>query len=100
MGDLRTAPLSDNSFSKFWVDCTSRGPAFAAQMRSTLWRQGVETESLYRPLHLRPEFRECRTVPLPNTEALAPVVFSLPVRADLDPGDWRRIERAVHGLLS
>ena len=90
---FRTAPLENNICTKFWAVAPTREAALG--FRRVVFRMGVETESLYRPLHLR--FPGVGDVidRLERTEALEGRAFSLPVRANLDTDDWERIERAV-----
>ncbi|MBM3555092.1 MAG: hypothetical protein FJX47_06010 [Alphaproteobacteria bacterium] len=96
---LRLPPEDGNVFVKFWASFAGQGAAGeAARLKSALWRSGVETEPLYRPLHLRAPYAGCRRVDLGRTEALWSTVYSLPVRPNLATTDWHRITHALGTL--
>lgn len=95
---LTFAPRSNNLLNKYWIKSTRLNVESIARLRSTLWSQGIETENLYMPLHLRSEFRHFSRGDLPMTEQLNNSVFSLPVRANLDLVDWKRIEKAFKAI--
>jgi dTDP-4-amino-4,6-dideoxygalactose transaminase len=93
-------PKEDNLLNKYWVKGASLDTSSIVALRSALWRQGIETENLYRPLHMRSEFKHFSRGSLPMTEQLTGSVFSLPVRANLNLLDWERIEMAFEGILN
>jgi aminotransferase len=92
------APRERNTCVKFWARCAT--DADAATMRRALLRQGVETESLWTPLHLRPAFAAARHPSLPVTEASWRRVFSLPVRPNLPADAWARATAAIAAVRS
>jgi aminotransferase len=94
---VRLPPETENVFTKFWASVDGDEER-ALRMRKILRRHGVETETLYVPLHRRPEFGRLRSVPLPTTERLWRSVFALPARPGLSPPDWRRIESAAEEI--
>jgi CRISPR/Cas system-associated protein endoribonuclease Cas2 len=93
-------PKEDNLLNKYWVKGASLDTSSIVALRSALWRQGIETENLYTPLHMRSEFKHFSRGSLPMTEQLTGSVFSLPVRANLNLLDWERIEMAFEGILN
>jgi dTDP-4-amino-4,6-dideoxygalactose transaminase len=94
---LRLAPSVANTFTKCWV--VAEDDAAARWVRRELWAVGVETEDLYRPLHLRGDIPDIVVRgPLPVTESVWRRAFSLPVRPNLTADDWGRIERGVARL--
>jgi dTDP-4-amino-4,6-dideoxygalactose transaminase len=96
VGGVRLPPKAENVFTKLWALIEGdRAEERALQMRKILRRHGVETETLYVPLHRRPELGQFRSVPLPTTERLWRSVFALPARPGLSVPDWRRIESAA-----
>jgi dTDP-4-amino-4,6-dideoxygalactose transaminase len=93
---LRLPPPDNNVFTKFWLAFEGETAAREQQLlKSSLWRCGVEIESLYVPLHLRPSFAHFRRVRLPITERLWQFIFSVPVRPNLEAADWSRIDAAL-----
>ncbi len=88
-------PFDSNTFSKFWANGSKAGRVAVNSFRSALWRNGIETESLYTPLHHREAFARFQTGELPLTDEISGHVFSLPVRANLSPADWVKIRRAL-----
>jgi len=78
---------------KCWVRFDD--PAQADELKRVLWREGVETEALYTPLHLRSTFDQARRGPLPVTERVWRGLFALPARPSLDDADWGRIDAAL-----
>lgn len=88
-------PFDSNTFSKFWANGSRLGRNSVNRFRRELWRNGVETESLYTPLHHRASFARFQTNELPLTDEINGHVFSLPVRANLTEADWERIRRAI-----
>jgi dTDP-4-amino-4,6-dideoxygalactose transaminase len=68
-----------------WTKCTirTRSENAAGQIRGLLHRAGVETESMYIPLHLRGLVRIRRSGGFPTTKELYPCVFNVPVRPSL-----------------
>jgi perosamine synthetase len=98
---LRLAPGAANVFTKLWVVAErDESGSHATRIRTILHRHGVETETLYVPLHLRREFSSGRAVPLPTTERLWRSVFAIPARPGLDAEDWKRIDAAVDEIRS
>jgi dTDP-4-amino-4,6-dideoxygalactose transaminase len=87
------APADHTVQLKSWVRLDD--PAAAEDLRRALWREGVETEALYTPLHLRSTFDAARRGPLPVTERVWRGVFSLPVRPSLGERDWQRVDAAL-----
>jgi len=65
-------------------------------LSNALQQEGVETESMYIPLHLR-EFGTVYNTgdPLPNAERAYKNVFNVPVRPNLGEGELKRIVRAI-----
>jgi dTDP-4-amino-4,6-dideoxygalactose transaminase len=92
---VQLPPPDANVFLKCWIAPTHVGARGPHLLREALYRAGVQTENLYVPLDRRPEFAAARTVPLPMTDTVADSVFSVPVRANLDEQDWRRVEAGV-----
>jgi dTDP-4-amino-4,6-dideoxygalactose transaminase len=88
-----TAPADHTVHLKSWVRFDD--PTAAEELRRVLWREGVETEALYTPLHLRQIFDTARRGPLPVTEKVWRGAFSLPVRPSLTEEDWARIDTAL-----
>jgi dTDP-4-amino-4,6-dideoxygalactose transaminase len=70
-------------------------PQAASRFRRILERGGVSTESCYTPAHLRGEGRGLSATHMPVCESAWRRVFSVPVRPNLLPADWDRIEKAV-----
>ena len=95
------APREDNIFLKMWISPRSEeGRTVVKYLQKALWARGVETEPLYVPLHMRPGFdRDRRARSLSVAERLWRDTYSLPVRPNLYPEHWRRIERAVEQTL-
>jgi dTDP-4-amino-4,6-dideoxygalactose transaminase len=67
----------------------------AVRFRQILEREGVATEPCYTPLHLREHFRDFRRTDMTVVESIWPMVFAVPVRPNMLPEDWDRIEKAV-----
>ena len=88
-------PFNSNTFSKFWANGSKAGRLAVNRFRSALWRNGIETESLYTPLHHREAFARYQTGELPLSDEISGNVFSLPVRANLSTADWVKIRRAL-----
>lgn len=97
---LTFAPRKHNLLNKYWVKSRRLNVESIARLRSALWSQGIQTENLYLPLHLRSEFRHFSRGSLSMTEQLVNSVFSLPVRANLELEDWKRIEKAIKAILT
>ena len=95
------APKTDNIFLKMWISPRSEeGRTFVKYLQKALWARGVETEPLYTPLHMRLAFdRDLRARSLSVAERLWRDTYSLPVRPNLYPEHWSRIERAVEQAL-
>lgn len=72
---------SEHVWTKFSVVVRTRNAASA--LRAALLRQGVETEDMYVPLHLRDVGRPWARGPLPESERLWERTFNLPVRPSL-----------------
>lgn len=99
MDGVRLPPETENVFTKLWASVDGAGAEERAlRMRKILRRHRVETETLYVPLHRRPELGRFRSVPLPTTERLWRSMFALPARPGLSMPDWRRIESAVEEI--
>ena len=95
---IRLAPAEPNVHTKLWI--STEGDALELErVRSHFARYGIETETLYTPLHMRPGLMETAKVPLPNTERLWSGICSLPARPNLDEADWERISAAVDALV-
>lgn len=93
---LRMPPPENNVFTKFWLTFEGGNAEREMQLlKSSLWRFGVEVESLYVPLHLRAPFAHFRRVRLATTERMWHTVFAVPVRPNLNAGDWSRIDAAL-----
>ncbi len=71
------------------------GAQLAIQFRKALEREGVATEPCYTPLHLLEHWRGFGRTGMAVAESIWPMVFAVPVRPNLLPADWRRIEPAV-----
>lgn len=56
-----------------------------------LARNGIETRPFFLPLHRLPPFRECRALPLPETERLAKTGINLPTYPGLSLDEVDRI---------
>jgi dTDP-4-amino-4,6-dideoxygalactose transaminase len=96
---LRIAPERDSTAQKLWLSFRGADPgARATEARDLLWSHGVETESLYVPLHLRASFGTDRHTDLARTERLWRGIFSVPVRPTLTARDRRRIGDAASAL--
>jgi len=69
------------------------------ELRRTLQGAGVETESMYVPLHLR-EFAAAYSTgeSLPNSEEMYGNVFNVPVRPNLSQRELGRIIRAIESV--
>lgn len=97
------APKTDNIFLKMWISPRSEeGCTVVKYLQKALWAQGVETEPLYIPLHMRPGFDRdgrARSLSVSVAERLWRGTYSLPVRPNLYPEHWRRMERAVEQTL-
>jgi len=66
------------------------------RLRSALDRAGIETESMYVPLHLRRLTPSCSIEEsLPHSERMYRNVFNVPVRPNLSEGELHRIIRAI-----
>ena len=96
---LRVAPRENNSATVFWLSIRGRGAGIqASEARTLLWRHGIETQSLYVPLHRRPEITPVIVAGVSRTEALWEGVFAVPVGASLRDGDRARIQSAAQAL--
>jgi len=96
---LRIAGKDDqNVWTKFIVlaDNTHN----AQRMRSMLTKSGIETETMYTPLHLRKEGTRYSRWVLPVTEETYPRVFNLPVRPSLSPKEILYIANTTKRLLA
>jgi dTDP-4-amino-4,6-dideoxygalactose transaminase len=71
------------------------GERRAIRVRRILEREGVATEPCYTPLHLREHGRDFRRTDMKTVDSISPAVFAVPVRPNLLPNDWERIERAA-----
>jgi dTDP-4-amino-4,6-dideoxygalactose transaminase len=71
------------------------GARQANRFRQILEREGIATEPCYTPLHLREYGRDLRRTGMAVIESIWQKVFAVPVRPNLLPADWDRIEKAV-----
>jgi dTDP-4-amino-4,6-dideoxygalactose transaminase len=67
----------------------------AMRFRKELEHSGIATEPCYMPLHMRGYGSPFPRTRMPVTESMWQSVFALPVRPNLQPADWQRIEKAV-----
>jgi len=67
----------------------------ARKIRKTLHRGGIDTETMYIPLHLRAE--EYSGPPIPVTEDVYTRAFNIPVRPSIGRDQIGYIARIVHG---
>jgi dTDP-4-amino-4,6-dideoxygalactose transaminase len=98
-GRMRLLPMADNICTKMLA--VFPGPGGIAESHafsSTLSRHGIETEPSYVPLYLRAPYAGCRRTSMATTEGLWRGALAIPVRANLDAMDWKRIEKAVRRL--
>jgi dTDP-4-amino-4,6-dideoxygalactose transaminase len=92
---LRVPPASSIGL-KVWASFDGPDAAGeAGRLKRALRAAGVEIESAYTPLHLRPPFATARRGPLATTERLWRHVFMLPSRPNLGDADRARFERAI-----
>ena len=63
--------------------------------RQALERGGVATEPCYTPLHLRIEGKDLKRTNMDMCESVWRRVFAVPIRPNLSPDDWERIETVV-----
>jgi len=73
-------------------------PHLVSCVRRLLWQHGVETESLYEPLHRRGLGQFLAPVDLPNTEALSSRTFAVPTASVLTPSGESRVEAGLHAV--
>jgi dTDP-4-amino-4,6-dideoxygalactose transaminase len=91
-----TLPDESNVHNAFIVGFPgATGTQLAAQFRTFLEHSGITTESCYTPLHLREFGKHFPRTGMSTVEALWKRVFALPVRPNLRPTDWQRIEKVV-----
>ena len=87
-----------NVWTKFTV--TAETLARAKAMRKRLHRAGIETETMYTPLHLRTAGRQYSRGVLPITESIYPRTFNLPVRPGIQEAQMDYIAKIVHHVVS
>jgi dTDP-4-amino-4,6-dideoxygalactose transaminase len=86
-----TAPAAHlpHVWTKFTVLADSSGKA--RRLRALLARRGIETETMYTPLHLRDCGRGHQAAPLPVSESIWRRAFNLPVRPSLSDEEMQYI---------
>jgi perosamine synthetase len=93
---MRMLPDSDNIHTKMLLSFPGAGgPAEIRALTGALGEWGVECESSYQPLYMRPQYASVRKTRMTVTESQSPGAFSIPVRPNLTEDDWKRIEGAV-----
>jgi dTDP-4-amino-4,6-dideoxygalactose transaminase len=93
---VRAAPLGDSVAAKLWVVFEGGGAEERAERaRVELHRGGVETETLYVPLHRRAPFAHLRTAALDRTDEIWRNVVCLPNGPELTGADARRFRRVA-----
>jgi len=96
---LRTAGKEDqNVWTKFIVLADNTQNAY--RMRKMLTKSGIETETMYTPLHLRKEGARYSRGVLPVTEEVYTRVFNLPVRPSLSAKEILYIAKTTKRLLA
>jgi dTDP-4-amino-4,6-dideoxygalactose transaminase len=91
-----TLPEKANTYAVYPIMFRGEvGATKAVKFREILERGGVATEPCYVPLHLREHGRDFRRTDMAVTESIWPSAFAVPVRPNLLPEDWGRIEKAV-----
>jgi dTDP-4-amino-4,6-dideoxygalactose transaminase len=68
---------------------------FCAKFRSFLAENGIETEEMYKPLHLREFGKPYQERALPNSESFYSLVTNIPVRPNLTQQELNRIVRSI-----
>lgn len=93
---LHLLPPENNIGTKMILSFVGEGAEREARLlKSALWSNGIETESTYTPLHLRPYFRGLRKTALPMTEQQWRHAYVVPVRPNLTEADFSRAARAL-----
>lgn len=96
---MQLLPEQDNIYTKMLLSFVGEAAEGESQgLKGGLWNHGVETESSYTPLHLRPPFAAFRRTSMPVTERQWRGAFAVPVRPNLDADDWERIDKALSSL--
>jgi dTDP-4-amino-4,6-dideoxygalactose transaminase len=96
LSTIKILPENDNIYTKMLLSFAGEGGEQESTiLKRALWAYGVEVESSYTPLHLRPPFDTFRRTSMQNTERLWRGAFAVPVRPNLDAGDWKRIDMAL-----
>lgn len=85
---------ADHIFTKFIVTAAD-GPALAAEFKRRLRSHGVQVESTYTPLHLRPPFAHFRRGDVSKAEERWQATFAIPVGPHLGRADVQRIINAL-----
>ncbi len=88
-------PLAEHAYHLFVIRVADRD-----RVRAELSRQGVETGIHYAlPCHLQPAFAQYTDGPLPNAEAAAAEVLSLPMYPHITPTQVDRVIKATTTVL-
>lgn len=87
-----------NVWTKFTVIADTL--AGAKNLRKTFHRAGIETETMYTPLHLRIASREYAAGSLAVTESIYPRTFNLPVRPSIEEAQMDYAAKIVRHALA
>lgn len=91
--DVRWPEDKYHIYTKLSLIC--RSSEECGRLRDFFYRQGIETESMYVPLHLRDFAVSNSRESLPNSEGEYKKVFNVPVRPNLRSRELDRIVRAI-----
>ncbi len=72
----------------------------ATSIRTALHRAGIETETMYTPLHLVQRGEPYATFTLPVTERIYKRVFNIPVRPSIEPNQMAYIAETIQHAVS
>jgi dTDP-4-amino-4,6-dideoxygalactose transaminase len=92
---------SENSFSNYWLTTVlleENGAIDREQLRLHLEKDNIESRPLWKPMHLQPVFRECKSYINGVSEDLFARGLCLPSGTDMQQEDLRRIVRKVKEL--